>query len=89
MNFLSSTAILSFSSRLRAGRDQAHHLARRTQDRRPGRVQHSHGVERRPRGAGVPAQERTDPQVTSLAALHPWSCNKTDKRLSITPKQLY
>lgn len=57
-------------ARLCAGRDQAYHLARRTQDGCPGRGQHSHRVERRARGPGVPAQEWTDPQVTRLVALH-------------------
>lgn len=57
-------------SRLRAGRDQAYHLARRTQDGRPGRAQHSHRAERRARGPGVLTQERTDPQVTGARYYH-------------------
>lgn len=62
-------------ARLGAGRDQAHHLTRRTQDGRLGRGQHSHRVERRARGLGVPTQERTDPQVGCL----PHCCgNKTN-----------
>ena len=59
-----------FLSRLRAGRDQAYHLARRTQDGRPGRGQHSHGVEGCARGTGVSTQERTDPQVRRVTAVH-------------------
>lgn len=53
-------------ARLSAGCDQTYHLTGRTQDRRPGRGQHSHRVERCPRGLGVPTQERTDPQVGFL-----------------------
>lgn len=52
-------------SRLRAGRDQTHHLPRGAQVRRPGRGHHSHGVEGCAGRTGVPPQERTDPQVTA------------------------
>lgn len=69
-SFFINRCLLWLLSRLRAGRDQAYHLTRRTQDRRLGRGQHSHRVERRAWGPGVPTQERTDPQVRRLMALH-------------------
>lgn len=56
-------------SRLSAGCDQAYHLTRGAQDRRPGWSQHSHSVERCSWGPGVPTQERTDPQVTRPVVL--------------------
>lgn len=52
-------------SRLRAGRDQTHHLQRGAQVRRPGWGHHSHGVEGCAGRTGVPPQEWTDPQVTA------------------------
>lgn len=57
-------------SRLCAGCHQAHHLARRTQVRRPGRGHHSHSFERRAGGPGISTQEWTDPQVTRTMFLH-------------------
>lgn len=61
----SESAVVWLISRLRAGRDQTHHLPRGTQDRRPGRGHHRHCAEGRAGRPGVPPQERTDPQVCS------------------------
>lgn len=56
---------LSLLSRLRAGRDQTHHLPRGAQVWRSGRGHHSYCVEGCTWRPGVPPQERTDPQVTT------------------------
>ena len=70
-------------ARLGAGRDQAYHLARWAQDGRPGRIQHSHCVERCAWGLRVPTQERTDPQVSRLPYRHHY---KTDTGIFIPIK---
>lgn len=69
MIFMNVCPVCFCSSRLCAGRDQAHHLPGGTQAGRPGRGQHSHGAERRAGGPGVPAQERADPQVARLVVI--------------------
>lgn len=62
-------------TRLSAGRDQAHHLTWRAQERCPGRGQHSYSVERCAGGIGVLTQERPDPQV---GPLRHWCHDKRD-----------